>query len=92
MECLVSSKCVSYIHIGTVTFVIGEVWTIVFALSALNRSRHLRNDVGRTFVGAAHVAQTRSASLSLRGTLNALRDGLERVLEGVILVGVGAGT
>lgn len=70
--------------------VVGKVWTIVLTHATLNRSRHFRDDICRTFIRAAHMALTRSTSFT-RHALDALRDGLERVLQRVILVGVGAG-
>jgi hypothetical protein len=71
--------------------IIGEVRSIVLALSSLNSTRNLGNYVGRTLVRAAHVTYARSTRLALSHTLDALRNGLERVLHGVIVVGIRAG-
>lgn len=71
--------------------VIGEVSAIVLTLSTLYSSRNLSNDVCGSLIGAGHVAHARSTTFTLNGTLNSHGCGLQRMLQGVVLVGVGAG-
>jgi len=71
--------------------IVGEVGTIVLALTALHSSRNLRNDVCRTFIGTSHVAQARRATFTCNSTLNSHYRGLQGMLQRIILVGIRAG-
>lgn len=66
--------------------VVREVGPIILSLAASVHSRDLGNDVGRTLIGALHVAHTRGAPLTSNLSSNGRSRGLERMLERVVLV------
>ena len=69
-------------------FVVGEVWTIVLPLAALDHARDFRNDICWSLVDGHEMHGARRSALAVGGTFDGHCCGFQRMFGETMLVAV----